>query len=147
MNKKRVETMMIEAMSLLNDERRYREMFATTDGKRKIHSRFNGYAASFGPSVIQAGLLQTLAFFCRADREAEDDAEGKDRKVVVKLMEDVLAQAGYLHPVPDGGTLFDTVREQIRERPGDRTRLKSLVLEASAACKLVMRTFPVEKER
>lgn len=147
MNKKRVETMMIEAMSLLNDERRYREMFATTDGKRKIHSRFNGYAASFGPSVIQAGLLQTLAFFCRADRDAEDDAEGKDRKVVVKLLEDVLAQAGYLHPVPDGGTLFDTVREQIRERPGDRTRLKSLVLEASAACKLVMRTFPVEKER
>ena len=114
MNKKRVEKMMIEAMSLLNDERRYREMFATSDGKRRIHSRFNGYAASFGPSVIQAGLLQTLAFFCRADRDAEDDAEGKDREVVVKLMEDVLAQAGYLHPVPDGDTLFDTVREQIR---------------------------------
>jgi hypothetical protein len=147
MNKKRVENMMICAMTLLNDESRYTEMFTTQNGPRKIHSRFNGYAASFGPSVIQAGLLQTLAFFCRADRDAEADAEGKDRKVVVHLMENALENAGYLDASYTGETLFDKVRERIRLKSGERTRLKSLVLESSAACKLAMRTFPVEKEK
>ena len=147
MNKKRVEKMMIQAMVLLNDESRYTEMFTTQNRSRKIHSRFNGYAASFGPSVIQAGLLQTLAFFCRADRDAEADAEGKDRKVVVHLMENALENAGYLDASYTGETLFDKVRERIRLKSGERTRLKSLVLESSAACKLAMRTFPVEKEK
>jgi len=147
MNKKRVENMMICAMTLLNDESRYTEMFTTQNGPRKIHSRFNGYAASFGPSVIQAGLLQTLAFFCRADRDAEADAEGKDRKVVVHLMENTLRKAKYMDDSYTGETLFDKVRERIRLNSGERTRLKSLVLESSAACKLAMRTFPVEKEK
>jgi len=146
MNKKRVEKMMIEAMALLNDKTAYPVMFDKKNGARKIHSRFNGYAASFGPSVIHAGLLQTLAFYCRSDRDEESDAEGKDRKEVTGLMAAVLERAGYLDKAEDEKkTLFDRMLARIQIAPGERSRLKSLTMEACAACKLAMRTFPVEK--
>jgi hypothetical protein len=138
MNKGRVERMIPAAMTLLKGDS---DIVEKSSGK--IPSRYNGYIASFGPCVVQAGLLQTLAFFSRADRDEREDVEGRERKRIVYLMEKTLASAGYLKDMK-GADLYamacgcpDAVR---------RTRFKSLVLEASVACKLAMRTFPKKDE-
>ncbi len=134
MNKRRVENMILKAMDALNDNRSM-----VKDGG--IPSRFNGYIAAFGPGVTQAGLVQTLAFYCRADRDEQDGDEGKDRKLVVDLIRDTLRNAGYIE-AKARGNLFEIVGDRIREKgQGEKHRLKSLVLEAAAACKLAMRTF------
>jgi len=138
MNKRRVETMIVAAMDLLAGDA------GLVDAEGKIASRFNGYVASFGPCVVQAGLLQTLAFFGRADRDEQADAEGRDRKLVVRLMGRTLDRAGYF--AGTGDSLFENVKAAIRADPARRSRLRALVLEAAVACKLAMRTFPKREE-
>jgi hypothetical protein len=138
MNKRRVEKMIVEAMDLLRKDEEL------VDAEGRIPSRFNGYIASFGPCVVQAGLFQTLAFFSRADRDEQGDAEGKDRKLVVNLMERTLENSGYFRGV--GESLLHKVKAEIHRDASRRIRVKSLVLEAATACKLAMRTFPKKKE-
>ena len=52
MNNRRIEKMIVPAMKILMEE----DLGILKDGK--IPSKFNGYIASFGPSVVQAGMLQ-----------------------------------------------------------------------------------------
>ena len=62
----------IEAIEKLN--------IVNSDGE--VAKQFNGYIASFGASVRQAGLLATVLFYGNANHKAE-----KEREKVVKAIE------------------------------------------------------------
>ena len=139
MNNRRIEKLLNHAMDVLENEDP--GIIVDDSGKKAVPSKYNGYIASFGPSVILSDLLQTLAFYNR------QDGEGKDRKKVSDLMRKTLEKAGYLDG-PDGyENLFHTVRRRVNSKGADEARrLKALILEAAVACKLAMRTFPAKKE-
>lgn len=50
----------------------------------KYESVFNGYIASFGASLVQAGLLPTIIFF------AKEDSEAKERPLVIKALKKMM---------------------------------------------------------
>lgn len=129
MNNRRIEKMIVPAMKILMEE----DLGILKDGK--ILSKFNGYIASFGPSVVQAGILQTLAFYSR------EDGEGKERKKINALIRKTLIKSEYLKESRNN-SLFDALKDKLNSSDSSkRTYWKTLVLEASVACKLAMRTF------
>jgi len=65
----------IESLSIAND-------------KGEIAKQFNGYIASFGASMRQAGLLSTILFYSNANSNAE-----KEREKVVKAIEKIISPA------------------------------------------------------
>jgi len=62
----------IESLNIAND-------------KGKVAKQFNGYIASFGASMRQAGLLSTVLFYSNANSNAE-----KEREKVVKAIEMII---------------------------------------------------------
>lgn len=137
MHQHRIETMIMKAMDAL--VAKTPDLF-TPDGQ--IPSKYIGYVAAFGPSVSQAGLLQTLAFYNRTD------GEGQDRQKVIVLMQKTLIDAEYLAPKQPKEDLFKQVMRMIKApEPPTKHQLKTLVLEAASACKLAMRTFPKKEEK
>ena len=130
MNNRRIEQMIVPAMKILTEG----DLGILKDGK--IPSKFNGYIASFGPSVVQTGMLQTLAFYSR------DDGEGKERKKINALIRETLTDnSKYLQP-SNNKSLFEMLKDKLNSSDSsERIYWKTLVLEASVACKLAMRTF------
>jgi CRISPR-associated protein Cmr5 len=63
MSKKRIESYIPKAIEVLEKE--------FSDGK--IPSAYNGYISSFGASVMQSGLLPTLALFEKKDAPTKED--------------------------------------------------------------------------
>jgi len=134
MNKRRIENMIIKAMEILNQDRN------EIVNSGKIPSEYNGYIASFGPTVIQSGLVQTLTFYCR------NDGKAKDRRKILNLICNTLVNAEYL----DNDEIEKVSKLSAYVRSKDETErisLKSLILECAAACKLAMRTFPKEEPK
>ena len=129
MNNRRIEKMIVPAMKILTEG----DLGILKDDK--IPSKFNGYIASFGPSVVQAGMLQTLAFYSR------DDGEGKERKKINALIRETLIKSEHLEEFGNN-SLFDALKNKLSSPDSsERVYWKTLVLEASVACKLAMRTF------
>ena len=129
MNNRRIEKMIVPAMEIL------KEKDTGILKNDKIPSKFNGYIASFGPSVVQAGMLQALAFYSR------EDGEGKERKKINALIQKTLIKSEYLKESKNN-SLFDALKEKLNSsNSSERIYWKTLVLEASVACKLSMRTF------
>lgn len=93
----------------------------------KIKSEFNGYFASYGPSVLMAGLKQTVMFY--------DDKEKKDKKLVNSIIFNILKEMKWDENIL---SLHDLV---LTHNP----LIKSRVLEVVTACKLAVRTFEMEK--
>jgi len=58
------------------------EELKIVNGNDEVAKQFNGYIASFGASVRQAGLLATVLFYGNANSSAE-----KEREKVVKAIE------------------------------------------------------------
>jgi len=56
------------------------------DDKGEVAKQFNGYIASFGASMRQAGLLSTVLFYSNANSNAE-----KEREKVVKAIEQIIS--------------------------------------------------------
>lgn len=54
----------------------------------EVAKQFNGYIASFGASMRQAGLLSTVLFYANANSNAE-----KEREKVVKAIEQIISPA------------------------------------------------------
>lgn len=88
----------------------------------KIPKQFNGYIASFGASMRQAGLLSTVLFFGNANSNAE-----KSRENVVKAIEYMIGH--------------DIIHNNQVDK---KTRAK--VENAAIALKLAIRTFELVEE-
>ena len=120
MSKKNIEKHIPSAMNVL------KEMYSSG----KIPSSYNGYISSFGASVIQSGLLPTLALF------ENNDASTRENKQ--KLTELILK-------VLDNTSNEDNLLSYVLEHESDINRLKQQILDISIALKLSIRTFELEK--
>ncbi|MFW3342953.1 type III-B CRISPR module-associated protein Cmr5 [Aliarcobacter butzleri] len=105
-------------------ENHKKNMFA--ENSNKIKSEFNGYFASFGPSVLMAGLNQTVMFF--------DDKDKKDKKLVNTIIFEILKEMKWDE---NKQNLKDLVLEY-------NPLIKSRVLEVVTSCKLAIRTFELK---
>ena len=113
MNNKTIEKLIPNAISLF-------QKFP----KEKV---YQGYLASFGPTVITSGLVQAVAFY------AADEKKNKVIKVMFELIKENLNT--------DKTTLLEVLNEGENYK---NYALKNRILEASIACKLAIRTFELK---
>lgn len=83
----------------------------------EVAKQFNGYIASFGASVRQAGLLATVLFYSNANSNAE-----KEREKVILAIEQMI---GY--PIIHNNSVDKSTRAQVEN--------------AAIALKLAIRTY------
>jgi CRISPR-associated protein Cmr5 len=119
MSKKRIESYIPKAMEVLKDE--------FSDGV--IPSAYNGYISSFGASIIQSGLLPTLALFTNQQANTEQD-RFKLNSLILKVLDE-----------NSNNTLLEYVLNN-----NNQTILKQKILDISIALKLSIRTFELKKD-
>jgi len=138
MNKKSIDDMIVIAMRLIQAN----ELKILDNITQKIPSEYFSYLASFGPTVIQTGLIQAVTFYSNINT-----SEGKNRKKIIDLMEKVLKEN---KSIPDNDTsLTEYLNDQWTKKDNQfarRIQLETCVMEACTACKLAIRTFP-KKEK
>ncbi|MEA3491493.1 MAG: type III-B CRISPR module-associated protein Cmr5 [Campylobacterota bacterium] len=98
-----------------------------------IPSAYNGYISSFGASVMQSGLLPTLALFENTNASTKENKEYLSY-LIVNILRDNRDDVSLLREV--------LVRE---ERGESRNHLKEQILDISIAIKLSIRTFKLKK--
>ncbi len=116
MSKKNIEKYIPKAMEVLND--------TFSDGK--FPSSYNGYISSFGASIIQSGLLPTLALF------ENKDANTKEKK---QLLTNLILK------ILDNNHQENTLLQYVLSSKDDKNYLKKQILDISIAIKLSIRTF------
>ncbi len=122
MYNKTIENILPDAISAVEF---YRESMEE-DGR--IKSKYNGYLASFGPSVIMAGLRQTVLFY-------DNSKKANDHGIINKIIYHTLDLQNW----SDGaGSLKQYVNEY------DKLK-KKRVLDVVIACKIAIRTFDLEE--
>jgi CRISPR-associated protein Cmr5 len=88
---------------------------------------YQGYLAAFGPTVISSGIVQAVTFY------SGDDNKNK----VIKLMFELVGEEFKT----DKNTLLDLLRDGENQKS---YALKQIILDASVACKLAIRTFELK---
>jgi len=118
MSKKNIEKHIPKAMEVLSN--------TFTDGI--IPSAYNGYISSFGASVIQSGLLPTLALFENTNASTKENKES-----LTYLIHQILT---------DRDDDVSLLRYALANNP---EMLKDDILDISIAIKLAIRTFKLDK--
>jgi len=118
MSKQSVEKYIPEVMKVLREE--------FPDGS--IPSAYNGYISSFGASVMQSGLLPTLALFENTDAKTKENKE-----YLTYLILRVLTQSR------DDRSLLHYVLKN------NEALLKNRIIDIAVAIKLCIRTFKLDK--
>ena len=108
------------------------EVLAEHYPKKTIPSAYNGYISSFGASIVQSGLLPTLALF---ENENNQDKTKEDKSVLTKNILKILDRS-----YPDNSLLRYAIHFN-----GNRELLKQNIIDISIALKLTIRTFKLEK--
>ncbi|MGB4847024.1 MAG: type III-B CRISPR module-associated protein Cmr5 [Saprospiraceae bacterium] len=116
------------------------EIFVTDQGK--VPKQFNGYISSFGASVVQAGLLPTLAFYAEQKERGDKSSLLNAIYYVLTTEENREALRNKIEP----RDLIKMVLPYAMKSPESemfRKRFsKEKILNASVAIKLAIRTFP-----
>ena len=118
MSKKKIESYIPEVMKVLDKN--------FPDGT--ISSSYNGYISSFGASIIQSGLLPTLALFENTDATTKENKEYLSH-IIVQVLTGKEEDRSLLHYALNKNEAVIT--EQI--------------LDISVALKLSIRTFNLDK--
>lgn len=118
MSKKRIQSYIPKAIEVLDKE----------FPQGKIPSAYNGYISSFGASVMQSGLLPTLALFENTNAKTKESKEYLTY-IMVQVLTDRDDDISLLRYVLDG----------------DEEVLKPLIMDIAIAIKLSIRTFKLEK--
>jgi len=132
--KKRIAKLLPPAVTAVNNE------FPETD--RPIPSEYQGYISSFGASVMQGGLLPTLAIFHSNQQRGESS---QDRRKILSLIAHILTSNESTLPsrikssIRDAN-LFDAALDLYATDPNLRD-LRTHLLDAAVAAKLAIRTF------
>lgn len=122
MSKKQIEYFIPHAMKILIEN--------FPDGK--IPSAYNGYISSFGASIIQSGLLPTLAVF---ENENNKEKKKADDSVLTKLILKILVN----------GTKETSLLTYVLGKPNEEQYLKQNIIDIAIALKLCIRTFKLEE--
>lgn len=105
------------------------EMIASKNG-RKVPSAYNGYISAMGASMIQSGLLPTLALY--ENKEAKTIA---DKAMLSKVILKVL----------DQNSQDNSLLKYVLRRKNEEAVLKQKIIDIAIAIKLAIRTFELEK--
>ena len=119
MNKKDVEKYIPIALKVLN--KKFNEGV--------MPKAYNGYISSFGASIIQSGLLPTLALF--ENKQAHTKA---DKTYLTKILLKIL----------DENSDESSLLKYVLNSEIDRNILKNRIIAAATAVKLAIRTFKLE---
>jgi len=115
MNKKNIDSLIPKAIEKLAQ---------LQDKNGKIDKVYQGYMASFGPTVISSGIVKTVAIYID-----KNDSNAK-RVNITKIMFDLIQQDPY-----------QFIKD---EKNNTNYNLKNKILEANIACKLAIRTFELK---
>jgi CRISPR-associated protein Cmr5 len=121
MSKKSIEKLIPDAMRVLEDE--------FSDGV--IPSAYNGYISSFGASVIQSGLLPTLALFENTNAHTKESKE---------YLTYIIAR------VLTGREDDISLLQYVLKSKKDENLLKTKIMDIAIAIKLSIRTFELKKD-
>ena len=101
----------------------------------KISKQYNGYIASFGASVVLSGMLMSLIYNHRSSTDEHQVRSEKDKLPLMKTMFQVVKT--YRN---DLTSKSKDLLAYYQTCP-DKRLLKSQILDAAVAIKLVIRTF------
>lgn len=133
MNKRKIEKQISDAIDLIDNFMKENK-FLTKEKKEdkkaaeKIPKEYKGYISNFGASIIQSGLLSTVAFF-----EAEDSNSKSDKKVLTELILKLIYKSKGLEW--DNKKLLEYVLENNNKQTEEE------ITNAAIAVKLGMRVF------
>jgi CRISPR-associated protein Cmr5 len=97
-------------------------------GKKPISSTYNSYISSFGASIVQSGLLPTLAAYRNPNANTKED-----KSKILELIQNILQSAG---EIPEGELL-----DYVLSNKNDEDIIKEKIKDAAVALKLSLRTF------
>ncbi|WP_251862254.1 type III-B CRISPR module-associated protein Cmr5 [Clostridium sp. Marseille-Q2269] len=133
MNKRKIEKQIPIAIDLIDKfikENKFLRKGDKKEGKifEEIPKEYKGYISNFGASIIQSGLLSTVAFF-----QADDSSSKSDKKALTELILDIIYKAKGLEN--DSETLLKYILENNNKQTEEE------VINAAIAIKLGMRVF------
>lgn len=119
-----------------------------------VNKKYQGYLASFGPSVLQAGLLPTLAFCGTVDKGSKH----ADRAFVLEAIMSILrSESGSEVKEQDHLLKYILKKAALRENPQRLTQadldetvltgLEDQILGVVVALKLALRIFPLKETK
>lgn len=136
--KKKIEKYLPAALQVV---RQIRVPSEDTDAPVQVFEEYDGYAASFGASVVTAGLLPTLSFYTnvhKKERREQEEAKKPRRYKMLIALASILRANGYTQVGTGDTGLLDFVNTD----PNRNNRnLKNDIVAASIALKLALRNF------
>lgn len=129
MNKRKIEELIPYAIDIIQE-------VLVNDGK--VEKEYKGYISSFGASIIQAGLLPTIAFFEKTSSSAKADRK-KLTKAILKLI--YIMKGKKEENQNNETTLLDYALNNIKKD----LNLKEDIINATVALKLALNTFEFEQ--
>ena len=98
---------------------------------------YNGYVASFGAGIIHSGLLPVIAMYSNAEKSTRDGDKSKIPAAIFHVIQKINKDIKDKY-------LFDYILNQLREDPSQYQKLNRLVMDASIAVKLALRTYKLK---
>ena len=126
--KQRVEQYLPNAIRVVTSEQ-------IADIDRNVPSQYNGYISSLGASIIQSGLLPTIAFFSSTESRSEED-----RNKIIKAVFKIIIQSGNANAIIPSDFLDYTNNHE------NKKLLLEQILDAATALKLAIRTFNIIRQ-
>lgn len=118
MNKKRVEVMIPVAIDAI------RKIILEDN---KVSKEYNGYISSFGASIIQSGLIPTIAFY----ENKSANSKGNRSKITSAI----------LYVITDGKNINGKLLDYVLSKKEDDRVVKQKINDAAISIKLAIRTF------
>ncbi len=132
MSKKRIERYIPKAIEEINMlERLTKKNSQELRFSKGIPSSYNGYISSFGASVIQSGLLPTLALF-----ENTNSKTAQEKKLLTDMILNILKEE-------DNNSDETSLLKYVLD--SDEKSLKPKIMDIAIAIKLSIRTFKLDK--
>ncbi len=112
------------------------------DGK-VIDSAYSTYLSSFGPTIIQSGMMKALAVYAKEEGDAK-------RYVIDEFVKKIMINKNVIEGKYDRTDihLIDIYIDKIKDKNDlDRMEFEDRILETIIACKLALQLFHIEKNK
>lgn len=136
--KKRIEKYFSKAIDAI------KEVLADGSTSKEIPREYQGYIAAFGSSVLQMGLLPTLAVYADQDSGSAEHRH----KILLVLAKTIHGTIGNQLSNDGKGALNGTAEHfftAVAQKDSLQHELKDPLLDAAVAVKLCLRTFKLTK--
>ncbi len=140
---KRVEELIPKAIEVIKNELIFKDIEKCSDNEEyknkigKLSNEYNGYVSNFGASIIQSGVLPTVAFFDNKNKDKNKECEAtkfKFAKAIAKMLNTLDYEGDRL------------IKMAIKDDNYKSHKFKKDLNNVLIALKLAMRTFEVYKK-